>query len=279
MYKLRCERMRMRDFERDVESQVRKFYDAEGWVTGKDNKTQEDRYFRDFSKSRGTYNERINRRTASHFDGLNGILLIAGSGDLPESHMLAAEKFEKVICVDISWRALEINKRKLGPKGEYQEISILDIPLRDQSVDAVLCAHVLYHIDRKNQEKAVRELIRVTKPQGRIVILYLNPNAPLNLIQRFLKFFWINKILGKAKLYIYSYSLSWWLQFGDLCTVRILPHDVMSTNQMRVLMPGNALGKRFFNWAAQFEDRNPKLAIRLWSYPTIVLEKFPKTDR
>jgi ubiquinone/menaquinone biosynthesis C-methylase UbiE len=68
-------------------------------------------------------------------------------------------------------------KAKLGPTGEFVLGSILDLPLPDNHVDAVYCAHVIYHIDAAFQEKAVRELIRVTKPGGRVVIIYANPNS------------------------------------------------------------------------------------------------------
>ena len=139
---------------KEVENRVRKFYDTEGWVIDEEGKTAEDRYFRDLDESRRAYDEKIRRRTVAHFDGLKGTLLIAGCGDLPKSHILAAEKFAQVICVDVSSRALEISKSKLGPKGEYHRASILSLPFPDNSVNAVLCAHVLYHIDKDNQRKA-----------------------------------------------------------------------------------------------------------------------------
>jgi SAM-dependent methyltransferase len=262
----------------DIESRVRKFYDSEGWVIDEEGKTGEDRHFRALSESRGTYDEEIRQKTVAYFDGLKGILLIAGSGDLPQSHMLAAEKFARVVCVDISWRALEIGKSKLGAKGDYHQASILTLPLPDESVDAVLCSHVLYHIDKKDQEKAVKELIRVLKPKGRMVILYRNPNSPLNLIQRFVRFLQVNKILKKDKLYVYSYPLSWWSQFEELCRVRILPCDIMSYNQARIFFPSEVLRRWLFSWAARFENQHSHLATKLWSYPRIILDKldFPQ---
>ena len=258
---------------KNIESQVRKFYDSDGWVLDEAGRTGEDRYFRALSNSRSAYDEKIRQKTVAYFDGLKGILLIVGGGDLPQSHLLAAEKFARVICVDISWRALEISKSKLGAKGDYRQASILALPLRDQSVDAILCAHVLYHIDKIAQEKAVKELIRVSKPGGRMVLLYRNPHAPLNLIQRCVQLSRINKMLKKDKLYVYSYPQSWWSQFEGLCRVQILPCDVMSPNQARMFLPSKALRERFFNWAAQFEDQHAYLATRLWSYSRIILDK------
>jgi SAM-dependent methyltransferase len=258
--------------DQDVETRVRKFYDTEGWVPDAAGRTGEDRYYRDHSDVRSAYDEKIRQQTVRCFEGLQGILLIAGGGDLPQSHLLVAQKFEKVICVDISSRALEISKSKLGAKGDYRQASMLALPLQDESVDAVLCAHVLYHIDKRDQAQAVREMIRVSKPGARVVILYRNPHAPFNLMQRFLQSLRLNKALKTDKLYVRSYPGSWWSQFGERCNVQIQPSDAMSPNQARFFLPGRALRKRFFRWAAGFEDQHPNFAARLWSYSRIVLD-------
>ena len=160
----------------DIEKSTRDFYDKYGWVVA-DGKSGEERSFRLFSPPYFPYHRRVNERVLACFDGRSGKVLIAGGGDLPETHTEIARRFAKVCCVDISWRALEIAKAKLGPTGEFVLGSILDLPLPDNHVDAVYCAHVIYHIDAAFQEKAVRELIRVTKPGGRVVIIYANPNS------------------------------------------------------------------------------------------------------
>ena len=127
--------------------------------------------------------------------------------------------------------------------------------------------------DRTNQGKSVRELIRVTKPNGRIVIIYGNPNAPLMLVQRFLKLLRINKLLKKDKLYIYMFPVSWWSQFCKSCVVNILPNDCISKNQAKALLPFTNLRHKFYSWASRMQNNNPESAVRLWSYVTIVLDK------
>src|SRR5262249_22477589 len=116
------------------------------------------------------------------FSKLQGKLLLAGGGDLPGVHITIAEGFTEVSCLDISQRALEIAKGKLGQKAEYLHASILNVPCPDNSFDAVFCAHVIFHIDIELQEKAVCEIIRVTKQGGRIVIIYFNPDSPIDRI-------------------------------------------------------------------------------------------------
>jgi SAM-dependent methyltransferase len=257
----------------DVERRVREFYDREGWVADARGRTGEDAYFRQLGEGRSAYDREKIRKTAALFDGREGTLLIAGGGDLPASHMLVAEKFERVVCVDISWRALEISRAKLGARGEYHQASMLALPLADGSVDAVLCAHVLYHVDRDDQQRAVGELIRVTRPGGRIVVVYGNPRAPLALVQRALRGLRVNRLLGREKLYVHAHPLSWWSRFARECHVQVRPCDVMSTNQARALLPTEGARRRFFGWATAFEDRRPWTAARLWTYPAIVLDR------
>lgn len=257
----------------NVENKVRTFYDCEGWVTDSSGRPTEDVLFRNVRGGRGDYDEKVGIKPRQLLAGRSGTLLIVGGGDLPGSHMDAAQDFQKVVCLDISHRALELSKNKLRDKGEYHKASVLDIPIPDKSVDAVLCAHMLYHVDRFNQETAVNEMIRVTKPGGRILIIYSNPQAPLMLIQRLLKVLRINKLLGKAKLYVYNYPAQWWGKFRGRCMVTILPNDAISANQVKVLFPTGGLRKRFFRWASEFEDNHPECAARLWSYVTVVLDR------
>lgn len=256
-----------------VENQVREFYDNKGWVADNNGKLNENVLFRDVKGGKGAYEKKISTKPSRILEGRSGTLLIVGGGDLPDSHISAADGFEKVICLDISERALEFSKRKLGDKGEYLKASALGMPLPDNSIDAVLCAHMLYHVDRSKQETAVREMIRVTKHGGRILIIYSNPEAPLMLVQRFLKVLHINKLLGKAYLYVYNYPLKWWESFSKSCAVTFLPNDAISANQVKVLFPTVGLRRKFYQWASTFEDAHPDCAVTLWSYVTVIMDK------
>jgi SAM-dependent methyltransferase len=256
----------------DVEDQVRAFYDSDGWVT-RSGKSGEDRYFRGVRGGRGRYGELVARQLSELLQGVGGTLLIAGGGDLPRSHLLAAAPFDKVVCVDISAQAIAIAREKLGDRGEYHVASILAIPLPEASVDAVLCSHMLYHIDAAQQATAVRELIRVTRPGGAIVIVYLNPRSPLMLVQGALKALGVNRLLGMARLYLHAFPTGWWRQFAGSGRIRILPYDCMTANQARAMLPAAALRRVVYAWAYRMQTRRAGLAARLWTAIAIEIRK------
>jgi ubiquinone/menaquinone biosynthesis C-methylase UbiE len=154
---------------------------------------------------------------------------------LPDSHVAIARRFASTTCLDISAKGLELAKAKLGGNGEYVLGSILDVPAPDGRFDAVFCAHVIYHIDLELQETAVRELIRVTRPGGRVVVIYANPDSlPGRLVE--LKgrtpMVWRLKrkeLPGKPQvrerppLYFFAHPLGWWQRFADGCAVELIP--------------------------------------------------------
>jgi len=141
------------------EEKVRDFYDHYGWVV-RGGVSGEHALFREFSQPYYSYHDGVAARTMDSFADLDGQLLLAGGGDLPEIHLTVARKFSHTTCLDISKVAIDIARNKLENKGEFIVGSILEIPKPDASFDAVYCAHVIYHIDKDQQEKAVRELIR-----------------------------------------------------------------------------------------------------------------------
>ena len=266
----------------NVEHDVRDFYDEFGWVA-KDGELGEAR-FREFSAPYYRYHDAVNRRTLACFDGLTGTIMFAGGGDLPDPHMAIASQFRRVSCLDISRRALSIAERKLGKKAAYLLGSIVDIPIAKNYCEAVFCAHVLYHVDKDHQERAIRELIRVTKPGGRIVIVYQNPDSLASRVvsvKQRIPGVW--KLQRKSpgegarpprpSLYFALHPLEWWQRFDPLCRIRMLPWDVMSSDQERELLWWDPLASGIYRLSGWFEQKFPARAARLTQYPLIVLDK------
>lgn len=77
---------------------------------------------------------------------------------------------------DVSGRAVEIAEdllEKSGLTAELRAASVLKTGYPDNEFDAVVCRDVLDHIPKEEAKQAVRELCRITKPGG-IILLTLD---------------------------------------------------------------------------------------------------------
>ncbi|MHA3915338.1 class I SAM-dependent methyltransferase [Halovulum sp. GXIMD14793] len=269
----------------DVETHVRSFYDDFGW-TGADGAKGEDVSFRKFRPGYYPYHAAVEARTQTAMQPLSGDLLIVGCGDMPDSHIDIAKRFDSTTCPDISQKALDIAARRL-PGASTQLGSILSGDIPENSFDTVFCAHVLYHIDAKQQAKAMQEMLRVVRPGGKVVVIYSNPRSPLRYLCSVAKR--VNSALARAMgrrqqhrsrsgqdrpaLYFVAHPLKWWQQFRDRSEIQMSPWDIIGSFEERQLIHGDGMARIFYAFASWVELRFPGLAVRLWQYPLIILTK------
>lgn len=93
----------------------------------------------------------------------------AGTGELS---IAAAVKAESVLCTDMSLPMLEKARKKCAEKEikniSFGERDILHLPDGDNTYDVSIAGNVLHLLEEP--EKAVRELCRVTKDGGRVIV-------------------------------------------------------------------------------------------------------------
>lgn len=93
----------------------------------------------------------------------------AGTGELS---IAAAEKAEQVLCTDMSLPMLERARKKSAKKGikniSFAERDIFALPDEDGTYGVSMAGNVLHLL--AEPEKAVRELCRVTKDGGRVIL-------------------------------------------------------------------------------------------------------------
>jgi SAM-dependent methyltransferase len=71
--------------------------------------------------------------------------------------------------VDINRSALEIARRR-HPSISFFHADICDLPFADEVFDAVACVEVIEHVEAARRADAFREMRRVTKRGGRLVV-------------------------------------------------------------------------------------------------------------
>lgn len=93
----------------------------------------------------------------------------AGTGELS---LAAAKKAESVVCTDLSEKMLKNARRKAGFFGAenitFETRNIFDLKDPDETYDIVIAGNVLHLL--KNPEGAVKELWRVLKPGGKLLL-------------------------------------------------------------------------------------------------------------
>ena len=102
-------------------------------------------------------------------EGANVLDCAAGTGELS---IAAAEKAGHVLCTDMSLQMLERARKKSAKKGikniSFEERDIFSLPDEDNTYDVAIAGNVLHLLEEP--EKAVRELCRVTKQGGRVIL-------------------------------------------------------------------------------------------------------------
>lgn len=252
-----------------IENQVRDFYDSEGWQAEEAVHTDA-QLWEDLRSCAAEYVSACRNKVRDFLPDRGERILDAGSGPIQYPEYLDYSRgFEKRVCVDLSQRALDEARDKLGDRGEYVRASLLDLPFADDHFDAAVSLHTIYHIDSERQEDAVRELLRVLKPGARAVVVYANPDR---LAARLLR------LAGRSRaaagpIYFFAHPLAWWRRFSDEAGVEIMPWRSLNANESRRLIPDSALGARMFHLLLAFERRFPGAATWAGCYPMIVLTK------
>tara|TARA_R110000764_G_scaffold238859_1_gene336781 strand:- start:1058 stop:2047 length:990 start_codon:yes stop_codon:yes gene_type:complete len=163
----------------EVSKDVLNFYETHGWRQDKDGLFGESKSFNDLRPQSVEFTNRCIDRIGEKFSEGGEYLLDAGCGPLLYDHVLRyGDRFQKRVCLDLSFQGLQAAKQKLNTQGLYVQGTLTRLPLKTESMDAITCNHVIYQIPSEFQREAFLELWRVLKPGGIAVIVYVWPNAP-----------------------------------------------------------------------------------------------------
>jgi SAM-dependent methyltransferase len=254
-----------------IEDQVRDFYEQRGWHADPDGQTADAHLWEDLRPCAAQYVSACRRKVLDFLPPSGDRILDAGSGPIQYPEYLEySSAFAKRVCVDLSQRALDEARAKIGDRGDYVRASLLDLPFPDDDFDAAVSLHTIYHIDRERQEEAVREVVRVLKPGAPAVVVYANPDRLVARLKRLAR---RPPNPAAGPIYFFAHSLSWWERFSDVAEVEIVPWRFFNANESRTLVPDNAIGVGMLRTLLGFERAFRTWATRLGCYPMIVLTK------
>lgn len=121
-----------------------------------------------------TINGKVYREMVRLTKGLikRGDKVLECAGGTGELSLAAAEKADFVLCTDNSEKMLDVAREKARKRGfeniKFGRQNIFKINAGDEEYDVVIAGNVLHLLE--NPENAVRELYRVTKCGGRILL-------------------------------------------------------------------------------------------------------------
>ena len=168
----------------------------------------------------------------------------------------------------MSRRALEQARSRLGARGLYVGASVCHLPFSDNAFDAVVSLHTIYHVEKDQQETAVRQLIRTVRPGGRVIVVYANPDR---LVARLLRWLRPARTKPAASIYYHAHPLNWWDRFGDQASLNVLPWRSLVAQESKLLP--SVVAKPALQLVLKFERNFSRLAARFGAYPMIVLTK------
>jgi len=268
----------------DAEDRVSKFYNTVGWSTN-DEITEDAKRWEDLRGHAREYVGKCRLRVLRHIPETGMNMLDMASGPIQYREYLEySRNFRKRYCVDLSSRALESAKNKIGDHGEFLHGSFFDIPLEENFFDCAISLHTIYHIDKDRQEEAVRKLIKVTRPGKPVIVVYSNPHTIMSSltslfrmpgrVKRFLKKrIKTSRQEESSSLYFHAHPLEWWNRFNDMASVKILPWRSFGSDIQKKLIPDNRIGKIMFDVLFNLEERFPDFFARYFQYPMIILIK------
>lgn len=155
---------------------------------------------------------------------------------------LLSKDCKKIYCIDIDRSMLELARKGIANyNSEFIIADAQDIKLPDNSVDVAVSACTLPHLP--NPEKGFTELLRITKPNGRIIIHVPNENLIL-LAKKILRVFGLGFVLGPLSqtlapghLHIFNKKKLLELASGNCIVEKILYNLPFFTGVFAVIRP------------------------------------------
>ena len=258
---------------------IREFYDDMGWNLVGDN-TTDALINENFSDVANEYVHKVRGRVG-HKLGSGENLLDIGCGPIQYPEYLEySRNFDKRICVDLSKKALEIAKSKIGDHGVFFVGDYLDIKTGCEPYAGATLINVLYHVELNLQEKLVRKVISELAIGASLVIVYSNPKSFSSRLTSILVFVKrIFRLLLQRKnfksqenpIYFKRHNRDFWQLFESDCDVKIMAWRTFTPAIEKVFFRKFFMGKKLLNLLFRIEKQN--FWARIAEYQIVTLKR------
>jgi SAM-dependent methyltransferase/uncharacterized protein YbaR (Trm112 family) len=285
---------------REEKQVVKDWYDEFGWQTGETGALLDAVAFGDPRPVSQEYRDKTQLRPLQYLQQGGKYILDVASGGVPQPEYLRySEAFEKRICIDLSFVALQQARKKLGSRGIYILGDITNLPLRDDVCDAVISLHTIYHVPADEQSSALRELYRVLKPAGTALVIYnfgehslLMRLASIPLRKTPLAVFhFLKRLFGMGtkpasasppalpsrparSLYFHAHPYKWFAsELGRYCSFDLVCWRSVDQRFLLYYIRPHLFGKTLLRMIYWWESTFPRMAARMGEFPMFIIKK------
>jgi ubiquinone/menaquinone biosynthesis C-methylase UbiE/uncharacterized protein YbaR (Trm112 family) len=267
----------------DVKRDVARFYDEFGWVEGEDGTFNDALAFEDLREVTAFYRERCHRRVNRFLRGGRYLLDVAsGPVQIPEYRSFS-DPYRYRLCVDLSISGLLKARQRLGEHAICIAGDITALPIREDSVDAFVSMHTIYHVPAQEQGRAVAELYRTLRKGGTGVVVYSwGSEAPLlRLLAKIARFLPVPDRAGAALalprdvgLYFHAHDFAWYeREVAGKYPTRLRVWRSLARESLQFLVRGRASAGLVLWPLLAFETLFPRWAGRTGVCPMFVITK------
>lgn len=204
-----------------------------------------------------------------------------------KEYIQLAKGYDYRICVDISVNALleaQYNLAQENQPGIFVCADMLSLPIKENSCDAVICQHALFHLPKEKQLTAMQEMHRIAQPAANIAIVYdwfyhawlmnitLGP-VQLYRIARHYAGKLYARMFKKNRLYFYAHGRRWFIKNNPGSEIKFYVWRSINKYFSNIYLHKKWGGKKLLTYIWNKEEKQPELMGRIGEYAVIVITK------
>lgn len=264
---------------RPSEAGVKEYYETVGWTMGSTGAYIDTETAMGPTEAYRTYHSASYERLSGYMAASESLLDV-GAGAVPHpAYLRLYDKFQHVVCVDISLRGLtEARNRLPADKADFICADARALPFRDSVFSTVLCAHVLYHLTRDAQVSALAEMVGQVPVGGSIFVVYSRRVTALtrlgSIVRRLVRHHRNPRTQTSPRLFYDPQSIKVPVSaVRSIARVDVTTWRVLDKRTATTIRPNSRIRGPLLASITLLEDRLPRVLLPVVRYPLIRLER------
>lgn len=261
------------------------FYDEFGWLKSGNNQYNDAAVFEDLRDVSKSYIHDCHMRLKTFLPKSGKYFLDAASGPIQfDEYLEYSKNFEYRVCIDLSSRALNEARKKIGDKGIFILGNIANMPIQSAKIDAAISLNTIYHIPQEQQVDAFKEIYRVLieKAPGLIIYEWGRHShlqnlfvLPYKIKTHINKWFRVNNSNNsdQPEIYFHAFNRGYFSENKVGFKIKTFVWRSISVPFMKMYIHKWLFGKSLLKMIYKIEEKFPQIAGNVGEYPLFYFEK------